>query len=811
MKRILLFITSLISLQPLLAKGFDVKENMATPVVEVLKGELSGKITNAVTGKPIAYVTILLSDLKLGTTSNALGEYSIKNITSGSHLIEVSHIGYATIAENIEIFGDIKKDFLLIESVVEKNAVVVTGISGATALKKIPFDIFTLRKQDLFAGAASNIIDALSKVGGVTTLSTGPAISKPVIRGLGYNRVLTINDGTRQEGQQWGDEHGIEIDEASVSKIEILKGPASIIYGSDALAGVINIITNVPLPLNTVAGNINTNIQSNNKLRSINANIGGNQNGFNWNIYTSNKAASDYKNKFDGKVFNSKFVEKNMGGYIGYNASWGYSHILCSNFNLRTGLITGERNADGFFTRSNLAGNTSIVSETDFNSINPKIPYQNINHFKIATDNSIKLGKNKMGINIAYQQNRRKEFGNADDIDEQSLFFDLQTITYTAQYHLLQKKGWKTSFGINGMLQKNLNKGIEQLVPNYNLFDIGSFLYLQKIIKKFTLSGGIRYDERNIDVKNLLDSTAIKNIGFKKTFTNFSGSVGMALQLSNTLNVKLNIAKGFRAPSIAELASNGTHPGTLRYEYGTSNLKSETSFQTDAVVDFSTEHLSLSIAAFYNNFNNFIFFRKLQNVAGSDSTITIDGDDLKTYQFNQQKVILSGVEFTIDFHPHPLDWLHIQNTFSLVNGQFKTNIENNKNLPFVPAARSITEFKANFNKVKNTFQNFYITIQMDNTFAQKNVFTVYNTETATNGYSLLNASIGTDITNKKQATICSINFSGNNLTNLSYQNHLSRLKYTEENIATGRRGVFNQGRNFSLKINIPINFSSKIH
>jgi iron complex outermembrane recepter protein len=808
MKKFILTIVQIILLQQLIANDFAVKKNICDSPTYNTKGEMTGKIIDATTSKPIPYATILISDLKLGTTSNAIGEYTIKNIPTGIHLIEVSHIGYSAIAENIEIFGQTKKDFVLSESVVEKNEVVVTGVSGATALKKIPFDIFTLRKQDLFANAATNIIDALSKVAGVSTLSTGPAISKPVIRGLSYNRVLTINDGTRQEGQQWGDEHGIEIDQASVSKIEILKGPASIIYGSDALAGVINIITNVPLPLNTIVGNVNTNLQSNNKLRSINANIGGNQNGLNWNLYSSNKAAADYKNKFDGRVFNSKFKENNVGGYIGYNGNWGYSHILFSNYHLKTGLITGERNADGLFTKATSGGNNSTTSEADFKSIDPSIPYQDINHFKIGTDNNIKIGKNKIGINIAYQQNKRKEFGNVDDVNERSLFFDLQTITYTAQYHLQQKKDWKTSLGINGMLQNNTNRGIEQLIPDYNLFDFGGFLYAQKTIKKTTISGGVRYDTRKIDVLNLLDSGAVKSNGFKKTFTNFSGSMGLATALSNKLMVKINIAKGFRAPSIPELASNGAHEGTLRYEYGTNNLQSETSFQTDAGFDFNTEHLSISVAAFYNSFNNFIFFRKLQNTAGTDSTITINGDELKTYQFNQQKVRLAGVEATIDFHPHPLDWLHIQNTFTLVNGQFKNNINNNKNLPFVPAARSITEFKVSFNKIKKQLKNCYATIEIDNTFAQKNAFTVYDTETASEGYSLLNASIGADVTNKKQAIICSINFTGNNLTNVAYQNHLSRLKYTEPNLATGRRGVFNLGQNFSLKINIPINFSS---
>ncbi len=303
----------------------------------IFKGVLAGKVTDNKTGKPVADATIYITDLKTGTASDKDGNFILKNIPEGNHLFEVSHIGYTTIVENIIITTDTKRDFLIAEAVTENNAVVVTGVTGATQLKKVPFAVSVIKKQELFQIPSTNIIDALTKIPGVSALGTGPAISKPVIRGLGYNRVLTINDGVRQEGQQWGDEHGIEVDEASVNKIELLKGPASLIYGSDAMAGVVNIISNVPVPANTIKANISSNYQSNNRLRSLNANIGGNKNGFNWNLYSSNRAAADYKNKYDGYVYNSKFKENNAGGYAVYNGNWGYSHLLVSSFDLKAG------------------------------------------------------------------------------------------------------------------------------------------------------------------------------------------------------------------------------------------------------------------------------------------------------------------------------------------------------------------------------------------------------------------------------------------------------------------------------------------
>jgi iron complex outermembrane receptor protein len=693
--------------------------------------------------------------------------------------------------------------------VVENNAVVVTGVSGATQLKKVPFQVVVLRKQDLMQSSSTNIIEALAKRPGVSSISTGPAISKPVIRGLGYNRVLTINDGVRQEGQQWGDEHGIEIDESSVNKVEIFKGPASLIYGSDAMAGVINIITNVPVENNTIKANIFTSYQTNNKARTLHANVGGNRNGVNWNLYGSTVAAADYQNKYDGRVYNSKYNQNNFGGYAGYNGNWGYSHLVFSNFNLKAGLIEGERDVQGYFIKPIAGGGVERATNEDFNSTSPQVPYQHIRHFKIALDNNIKMGKSRLSFNVGYQENRREEFANIDDLNERALFFDLQSVTYTAQFHLKERNGWNTSTGINGMLQKNTNKGVEQLIPDYNLIDIGTYLYTKKSFNKVTLSGGARYDNRDVKAADLMDGSSIKGNSFNKSINNFSGSAGMTAELTNKLGLKLNIARGFRSPGISELASNGAHEGTVRYEYGDVNLKSETSAQLDAGLDFNTEHISFGLSAYYNNFNNFIFYRKLPAAGGGDSIINVNGDNLTAFKFDQNKATLQGFETMIDIHPHPLDWLHIQNTFSFVTGRLAEPIESSKYLPFIPAPRLITELRGDFKNLKKSIRNLYVKFEIDNTFAQTNIFTAYNTETETPAYTLLNAALGTDFVSGKGTTLFSLHLIGSNLLDVAYQNHLSRLKYGAENMATGRMGVYNLGRNFSIKLNIPLSYKVK--
>ncbi len=772
-----------------------------------VKGSLSGRVTDGQTGKPVSGVSIFFADAKTGTTTNEAGDYVIENLSDGYHLVEVSHVGFNTIAENILINGDTKKDFILTEAIVENNAVIITGVSKATQLKKMPFQVSVMKQEELQRSSASNIVETITKKAGVASLSSGPAISKPVIRGLGYNRVLTINDGVRQEGQQWGDEHGIEIDESSVNKVEILKGPASLIYGSDAMAGVLNIISNVPVQSGTSKLNLGSNIQTNNRLREAHLNWAGNLRGFNWNIYSSQKAAADYKNKYDGYVYNSKFKSANAGGYIGYNGAWGYSHLLISNFDLTAGLVEGERDDEGFFIKPTAGGGETRATSTDFKSISPGIPYQHIRHAKIALDNNVKIGRNRLALNIGLQRNRREEFGDPDDLGERELFFDLKTITYTSQFHFEEIKGWKPSIGINGMQQNNKNRGAEQLIPDYQMNDAGVYTFLQKEWKKSSISGGIRYDLRKMDVKDLLDGTGIKGIAFKRNFGNFSASIGSTIGAGKNINIKLNLARAYRAPSIPELASNGSHEGTSRYEYGDKNLKSETSMQADAGIEFSNEHFSLNLAAYYNHFSNFIFYRKLLGVNGADSLVDVDGDLLTAFTFNQRRANISGLEISFDLHPHPFHWLHLENTFSLVNGRFAEAVEGSKNIPFIPAPKLLTELRADIKKLNKSFQNFYARLEMENSFTQKNIFSAFNTETQTPGYTLLHAGIGTDYRSKKGLPLFSINIAANNIANKAYQNHLSRLKYGAENLATGRTGVYNMGANYSFKLLIPLEFS----
>src|SRR6185437_7199663 len=222
------------------------------------RGELSGTLTGTVTdkdGKPIAGATVTIPDLKTATITDAYGKYTLRKLPGGVYLVQITYVGYGTFNRRIDLSKTTQLDAQMQPATIESAEVVVTGVSKATELRRDPVPIVAVTKAYIEVhSAAGNVIDEIANLPGISAVTTGPNISKPFIHGLGYNRVVTAEDGIRQEGQQWGDEHGIEVDQNSIDRVEIIKGPASLSYGSDAIGGVVNLITPSPVPDGKVQG-----------------------------------------------------------------------------------------------------------------------------------------------------------------------------------------------------------------------------------------------------------------------------------------------------------------------------------------------------------------------------------------------------------------------------------------------------------------------------------------------------------------------------------------------------------------------------
>ncbi len=785
---------------------------------------LTGRVVDAVTGEALPGSTVLFDDLKQGTATGADGSFSFGNLPRGRFTVQVRSLGYNTVTQTVDTGSGQPLDFKLTVAATEIGQVVVTGVSQATQLRRSPVPTAVVDRTRLNQTSGSNLVDAIAHTPGLAQITTGAAISKPVVRGLGYNRVVTLNNGARQEGQQWGDEHGIEIDEFSVDRAEIIKGPGSLLYGSDAMAGVINFVAPDPIAEGRIKGTATANYQTNNHLQAYSFENAGNLNGLNWLARGTRKVAGDYQNRYDGRVYNSGFNEWDANGYVGLNKSWGYSHLTFSSFNQRLGLTEGARDTvSGRFVREAFLGHypdgtpvtaTVPVTDGELRGYGLAVPQQQVNHLRIGTDNNFILGASggRLGLQVSYQQNLRREYGNVLDPTETSLYFQLRTVDYSLRYFLPEKNGWNLTVGSSGLHQQNRNLGVEFLIPAYRVNEAGVFGVAKKTIGALDLSGGLRYDVRQIAADRLqldgserpsTDPTAeMKFPGFISTFRNYSGSFGAAYSLSEKLTVKANLSRGFRAPNIAELGSNGKHEGTIRYEIGNDNLAAETSLQVDAGVSYVTDHVRFGVDAFTNSISNYIFTRRLLAAGGADSL----RNGTLAYQYDQGQARLYGGEVSLDFHPHPLDWLHFENSFSMVRARQLNVSAEEQYLPFIPGDRLQSELRANFRRQGKRIANPYARVQLEHTFAQDRFFSAFGTETATPGYTLINAGLGTDVASAAGRTLFSLYLTANNLFDVGYQSHLSRLKYADYNASNGRTGVFNQGRNVSVRLVVPLSF-----
>lgn len=778
---------------------------------------LSGKIIDKKTSEPLAGVTVYLPEMKTGTVTDINGNYIIKNLSAVSLLIQVSYISYRTIFETVDLTSTTTVNFEMVYTATEINNVVITGVSKATEQKRTPASITVVPKSVIVQNTSSNIIDALASQPGIDQITTGSGISKPVIRGMSHNRVVVVSDGIRQEGQQWGDEHGIEIDEYSVDHVEIIKGPVSLAYGSDAMAGVINILSSPVQPVNSHAGSITSEWQSNNGLLGIAGETNANRNGYILHLNYSRKIAHAYRNKYDGYVFNSGYRQNSMGFLSGLNKYWGYIHITGSIYNMNLGLAEGERDSTtGEFIRSFALDDTTeafgIVPENKKKSYDPTVPYQKINHYKAVVNSNILIGKSSLKTIVGFQQNRRKEFGNVIEPDRYDLYFLLNTLNYDFRFVAPDIKEISMSAGFNGMYQKSVNKGEEYLVPDYKLFDAGIYLLARKSLGKFDISGGFRFDHRAIDGNDLYlndegekvsvneEGSSQKFAAFSSIFSGFSGSLGTTWQISDAFYAKVNASRGFRAPNIAELGSNGIHEGTLRYENGNTKLKPEQSSQLDFITGLNSEHISAELDLFVSGIKNYIFPHKLSAINGGDSI----NEGIPVFKYAAGNAQLHGGEIRIDVHPHPLDWIHFENTFSMVRAIQNNQPDSARYLPFIPSDRFQTSLKLTLKKLGKYIRDSYIKVELEHHFRQNRFYAAYWTETGTPGYSVINAGAGTDIY-RNGKRICSIYLNAGNLTNTAFQSHLSRLKYAPVNYSTGRTGVYNMGRNIGVKLVLPIN------
>ncbi len=721
---------------------------------------LTGHISDQSDNTPLVGANIYFPELSKGVVSDAHGNYSIKSLPSGELLVTFSFIGYKTEIRKINIdHSDLSLDIALSPVVVQGEEVVISGnFTGTQHINTVK--ISALESKTLLHVASPSFMEAITTIPGVDMISKGPGIGTPVIRGLSTSNVLFLNNGISLQNFQFSENHPYLIDEAGVGRIEVLKGPASLLYGSGAVGGVINVIPKAPLPAGKIEGEATMKYFTNTSGLSGNLGIRGTNNNIVWGLNGSINSNKDYVDGNGNQVINSRFNTNSIKADVGLINRAGSFRIFTEYSQNKLGLTVPP-----------------AIKKIEDDSRENNIWYQDLSNLLVHSKNKIWTGKVKTEIDLAWQQNHRKLNTDPDMPFFTSVDMLLNTLNYSARTTIPVKSSFKISTGFQGMWQNNHNnEAPDHVLPNATINEVSAFAMGQYQTEKLNIETGLRYTYYSVAMPEQPKSLPEKPLigPLKKQYNNVSFSLGATYHLTKQLLFRVNVASAFRSPNLAELTQDGVH-GT-RYEKGNPDLKTQRNTEADLGLHLHTVHTTLDISGFYNHVNNFIYL--------SPSTDTTTSG-LPIYYYQQDMANLFGGEAKIHIHPHPAHWLHLMANWSYVVGKKNSG----GYLPFIPAQKFRFEIK--FKKEKwSAFQNSFFKMGTDLTLAQNNPAQF---ESATDGYWLLDMGVGTEIKIGKQLINFSIN--GNNLLNKDYQNHLSTLKPL---------GIYDMGRNISFVLRIPI-------
>lgn len=710
--------------------------------------KIVGKITNE-SGTPLPFVSLHLVENNDYTETDADGNYQLESVPKGNITLVVYLFGYEQQTLKFNSSDVQEQNFILKEKEQHLDEVIVS-----TAFNKIQsqnvMKVSHETMDNLKKNGSVSLMDGLTAIPGVSQISTGTSIGKPVIRGLSSNRVLTYAQGVRLENQQFGEEHGLGLSASGIESVEVIKGPASLLYGSDAIGGVLYFNPEKYASSNSTKGNIFQQLASNTQGTNTSFGIKSSPNNWKFLLRANYNSQADYKIPSGDRIINTRSIEKDLKYGIGY-ANSHFSTDIRYNYNqLNLGLPEEDIENSGF--RS------------------PLYPKQDIDNHILSLNQKVYFKNSKLEADLGYTFNNRKEL---EDIDEIALHMKLKTGNYNIKYYLPKWNKLETIIGVQGMHQTNSNFGEEMLIPDATVNDFGSFITSNYEWNTNVLQAGIRFDNRNISTSNhgtLGEEGYFEAID--KKFNSFNFALGYKTNITEKIISRINLASGFRAPNLSELTSNGVHEGSNRYEIGNQNLKNEQNFQADLNLEYQSEHFEYFINGFYNHINNYIFISPTGTVL----------DDNFVYEYLQNNATLYGGETGIHLHPHPIDWLHFTSSYELVIGKQKGG----DYLPLIPANQWKNTVRGEF-ELGKWFQKAFANLQVSYTFDQNNISSF---ETKTNDYTLVNLGVGGTVKLQKMKFDVSLN--AKNLLDKTYVNHLSRLKSD---------GIPNMGRNIVLGIN----------
>lgn len=738
--------------------------------------DLTGQVSSAENQDAIKNVEIVLLETGYRTVSNSAGGWEL-TLPEGKGTLIFYHMGFDALKKTVAISKDSTVVIELNPKPFEIGTVLVRSSMNQETVSHTTMNTKVLDKDFLERNYHSTFSQSLEKIPGVNSITTGVGIAKPVIRGFSGNRVTVNDHGIKQEGQQWGSDHGLEIDPYLVDRIEIIRGAASIVYGSDAMGGVINIVEPVVLPKGNTKASVLGVFRSNNDHVGTSVSIAARPSDWHFSGRVTIQDYGDYRvpassfvyNSFELPIYNERLkntagTEFHLAGSVGRVFSRGSVRLSVSNYHQKVGIFPGAVGIPRSF---------ALIHDGDYRNID--IPMQEIDHFKAVLNGKLQLGRGRLEGDIGFQNNDRSEFsyphahGQAPrPVGNLAHGLLLKTGTANGRYYTSLGEKWETTFGINSQVQDNERSGFEFLLGDYQSVQAGLFGLAEfSPDEKITYSFGLRYDAASVEMEPFnmpIYASPDEIIGevergpeVDRTFSQPSGALGLSWNPSSTWNMKVNLGRSFRWPTPPELGMNGIHHGTFRHEMGDPNLDPETGWQLDVGIYRTSEKVSLSFLPYANYFENFIFLRPTAEF----SPLPEAG---QMFVYTEASAFHTGAEFQALWKA--LRKLDVETSLEYT---YNYNLDNGLPIPFTPPFLSRTEV------------TYYLKRESENDvyfFAEAVIAAAQNqtdlNEPATPGYQVFNAGFQFSRSFKNHAIHFQLMV--RNIGDTYYLNHLSRYR-----------------------------------
>jgi outer membrane receptor protein involved in Fe transport len=779
---LLLFILSILLITPILLSTV-----IASPMTPVGRGAISGIVTCESDSTVLMDATIYIPDLEQGAVTSHDGTYYIEDLPSGTYRVQYSFVGYVSDSRLVTVQPNTvtQVDVQLRIGIFESEAVTITGTPHASDPMQVPQDIVGLGGKTLQRVQTTSLGQTLEELPGMYTVSTGADVGKPVIRGLSGNRIRVLYDQVAMDHQQYGVRHQPNVDPLNAERIEVVRGPASILYGSDALGGVVNIIPeNAPCAMDgghLFSGTAATHYFSNNHLIVGHTTLrGAHENwGFIGNI--TRRSAGNYHApdvptysetgttgdpKFSGEIPHTDFDELTGTLGLGYHSNRGRFDLHYSRWGHENNFLLPSGDAIGLNLKNNII-RTSGTVVTAFGLVKPLFNYQR--NLRLAAPGG--FGRDQLSEHI--------------DVD-------IVRDNYTWRLDIQHKPTtvWSGTAGAELVYQNQDTRGPTPLSPSADVWNAAGYFFEEARVKRWTILAGGRIDARSITAKadsrlmlpDLSQGETSKIL--EKNFAAITGAVGASFRFSDYVTVASNIGRGFRSPDIFELHAFGPHGGVAAFQIGTPGLNPETSLNTDLSLRWKSPYWQGAITGFVNQIDNYIYLAR-------DPDYTVPNNTLPVYIHGQTDATLRGLECKTRLRP--VRWMECFADYAFVVGD---NDATDEALPLMPPTRigggiQLSHHATGY--LSHPYFRFTLRHTRDKEAAGVyEPFSQFDTiafgVASTSAYTLLNLEAGFDL--RFDTNLLTVIGGIRNLTNKTYRDFLDTYKGY----------ALNPGRNYSLRV-----------